>query len=81
MGMATILVIDAEQFEQIDSIPSTEGPKSNLVKIGQVVSEKKTLKDFIHLYSTGARADNLRGQKLILTKRVCYFDHTLLFFS
>ena len=38
----------------------------NLVKIGQAVSENKMFKDydidFKHVYSTGARADNLGGQ-------------------
>ena len=32
------------------NIPSTEGPVWNLVKIGQVVLEKKTFKDFKVLY-------------------------------
>ena len=44
--MAAILFDDAEPFEQIDNMPSTEGPKCNLVsKIGQTVSEEKTFKD------------------------------------
>ena len=46
MGMAAILFNDAERFEQIDNTPSTEGPMWHLVKIGQVVSEKKTFKDY-----------------------------------
>ena len=46
MGMAAILFNDAEPFEQIDNTPSTEGRKSNLVKLGQAVSEKKTFKDY-----------------------------------
>ena len=50
MGMAAILFNGAEPFEQIVNIPSTEGPMWNLVKIGQVVSEKKTFKDFMILY-------------------------------
>ena len=50
MGMTVILFNDEEQFEQIDNMPSTEGPKWNLVKIGQAVSEKKTLKDYEILY-------------------------------
>ena len=36
MGMMAILFNDAEQFEQTNNMPSTEGPKCNLVKIGQV---------------------------------------------
>ena len=50
MGMAAILFNDAEPFEQSVNIPSTEGPMWNLVKIGQVVSEKKMFKDFMVLY-------------------------------
>ena len=50
LGMTTILFNDAELFEQIDNIPSTEGPKCNLMKIGQFVSEKKTFKDYELLY-------------------------------
>ena len=41
-----ILFNDAEWFEQIKNMPSTEGPKCNLLKIGQAVSEKKTFKDY-----------------------------------
>ena len=41
MVMVAILFNGAEQFEQIVNI-RTEGPMWNLVKIGQVVSEKKT---------------------------------------
>ena len=50
MGMAAILFNDAEPYEQIYNMPSTEGPKYNLVKIGQAVSEKKTFKDYKILY-------------------------------
>ena len=49
-GHAAILFNDAEQFEQIDNTPSTKDPKCNLVKIGQAVSEKKTIKDDEILY-------------------------------
>ena len=41
MGMTAILFNDAERFEQIDNIPSILSNTSNLVKIGQAVSEKK----------------------------------------
>ena len=44
--MAAILFNGTEPFEQIVNILSTEGPMWNLVKIVQVVSEKKTFKDF-----------------------------------
>ena len=57
MGMMAILFNDVEQ---IDNMPSTEGPKCNLVYIargqGQITQEDKIL---------------------IVSKRVCYFDHTL----
>ena len=42
MGKEAILFNDAEPFEQTDNMPSTEGPKCNLVKTGQAVPEKKT---------------------------------------
>ena len=49
MGMAAILFNGTEPFEQIVNIPSTEGPKWNLVKICQAVSEKK-MSDVMILY-------------------------------
>ena len=48
--MAAILFNDAEQFKQSINTPSTEGRTWNLVKIGQVVLEKKTFKNFKVLY-------------------------------
>ena len=42
--MVTILFTGAEPFEQTVNTSSTEGPMWNLVKIGQVVSEKMTFK-------------------------------------
>ena len=44
MGLAAILFNDAASFKQSVNIHSTEGPLWNLVKTGQVVLEKKTLK-------------------------------------
>ena len=44
--MAAILVSGVELFEQIDNIPSTEGPIWNLVKISPVILEKTTFKDY-----------------------------------
>ena len=41
MGMVAILFNSVEPFEQTVNIPSTESSMLNLVKIGQVVSEKK----------------------------------------
>ena len=49
MGMTAILFTDAEPFEQSVNIPSTEGLMWNLVRIGQVVSEKM-FKDLMVLY-------------------------------
>ena len=64
MGMAAILFNDAEPFEQSSKLPLTEGPTWNLVKIGQVVSEKM-FKDFMVLYLYIAQG---HGQ---ITPRVC----------
>ena len=50
MGMATILFNGVEPFEQNGNILSTKGPMWNLVKIAQVVSEKKTFKKYTILY-------------------------------
>ena len=49
--MAAILFYGMEPFEQnlIVSIPSTEGPMWNLVKIGQAISDK-TFKNYMILY-------------------------------
>ena len=55
MGMVDILFNNAEPFEQIDNMPSTEGPKCNLVKIGHAVSEKKMFKDYNILYNGKGR--------------------------
>ena len=59
--MAAILFNSAVPFKQIVSTLSTKSPIRNLVKIAQGVSEKKTflkLRNFIHVNSPGARADN-----------------------
>ena len=80
MGMVAILFNDAEPFEQIDITPWTEGPMWNLVKIGHAVSEKKTFKDYKILYLNIAQGQGhiTLGYKIVIvTERVCYFDHTL----
>ena len=46
MGMSAVFFNDAKPFEQSVNIPSTKGLMRSLVKIGQVVSEKKTFKDY-----------------------------------
>ena len=50
MGMVAIWFKGMEPFEQIGNTLSTEGPMWNLVKISQVVSEKKTFKNYTILY-------------------------------
>ena len=50
MGMTAVLLNGAEPFEQIDDIPSPEGPIWNLVKIGHAFSEKNTFDDYTILY-------------------------------
>ena len=80
MGMSAILFNNAEPFEQIDNKPSTEGPMGNLKKIDRDVSEKKTFKDYEILYihiTQGKGQITLGDKRLIVTERVCYFDHTL----
>ena len=37
----------------------------------------KKLQDFIHVYSPGAGQITPRDKILIVTERVCYFDHAL----
>ena len=79
MGMVDILFNDAELFEQIDT-PLTESPVWNLVKIGQAVSEKKTFKDYdiLYMYIAQGQGQITSGDKIfVVTKSVCYFDHTL----
>ena len=46
MGMAAILYNCTEPVEQIGSTLLTEGSMCNLVKIAQMVSEKKTFKNY-----------------------------------
>ena len=82
MGMTAIVFNNAKPFEQNINILSTEGPMWNLVKIGQVVSEKKTFKDSMLLYLYIAHVQGQItprgwGQNLILTKTFYYFNHTL----
>ena len=49
MGRVAILFNSVEPFEQTLNIPSTEGSMWNLVKTGQVVSEKKMFRDYMIL--------------------------------
>ena len=50
MGMTAILFSGAEPFEQIVNTHLTEGPMWNMVKIAQVVSEKKMFNNYTILY-------------------------------
>ena len=70
--MAAILFNNAEPFEQIENTPCEIRRK--LVKRFQ--RRRLRLQAFIHVYQ-GARADNPRGQNLIVSKTFCYFNHTL----
>ena len=79
MGMAAILFNHAEWFEQIDDMPSTEGPVWYLVKIGLAVL-KKTYKIYqiLCMYIAQGQGQITLGDKiLIVTERVSYFDHIL----
>ena len=54
------------------------------MKIGRAVSEKKTFKDYQILYKYIAQGQGQIAQEvniLTVTKRVCYFDHTLVVFN
>ena len=49
-------------------------------EIGQAVSEKKTFKDhkILYMYTALGQGQITLGDTIfIVTKRVCYFDHTL----
>ena len=75
MGMAAILFHGAEPLEQIVNILSTEGPVWNLVKIARELSENKIFKNNAAFFMYIAQG---QGQKiLIVTKKFCYFNHTL----
>ena len=80
MGMKATLFNDAELFEQFDYTPSTEGPRPNVKsgEIDQAVSEK-TFKDFEILCMYAQKQGQITpGYKsFVVSKRVCYFDHTL----
>ena len=63
--MAAIFFNDAEPFEQTDNAPSTRRPNE---KSGENWSscfreDVYILQHFKHVYSPGARENNLRGQK------------------
>ena len=76
MGMVAIFFNDEKQFEHM---PLTKGPMWNLVKTGQGVSEKKTFKyyEILYMYIAQGQGQITQDKILIVTKSVCYFDHTL----
>ena len=77
MGMATTLFDDAEQFEQFDNTPLTEGRIWNLVKIGSCFREEDIDYENLYMYIVQEQGQITPGNKiLIVTKRVYYFDHT-----
>ena len=58
----------------------TEGPLEPLVKSGQVVSEKKTFKDYTILYmyiAQGQKQITSRGYNFNCIYTFYYFNHTL----
>ena len=58
-------------------MPSTEGPKCNLEKTDQAVSEFKDYK-ILYMYKAQGQGQIMQEDKsLTVTKGVCYFDHTL----
>ena len=70
----------AEIFEQIVNNLSTKDPMWNLVKLLKRFQKRMHLniKQFVHVYSPGAKTDNTQGTKiLIVTKTFFYFNHTL----
>ena len=80
MSMAAVLFSDAEPFEQIVNTPSIKGMMWNLVKISQAISEKKRFIDYeiLYMYVVQGQGQITTGDKFfIVTKRVCFFDHTL----
>ena len=77
--MVAILFNHAEWFEQIDNMPSTEGPAWYLMKVGQAVLEK-TFNDneILFMYIAQGQGQITLGDKILIgTERICYFDHTL----
>ena len=73
MRMAAIVFNDVELFEQFDNTPS-------MMKLGQAISEKGRFKDYDFLYMYVAQGQGHvtpRDKILIVTKQVCFFDHTL----
>ena len=73
MDMTAILYNDVEPFDHINDVSSIWW---KLVKLFQ----RRTLfmiTRFIHVSNHGVSTDSPREQSLLVTKRVCYFDHTL----
>ena len=49
----------------------------NLMKIGQAVSEKFKDYDILYMYLPQGKGQITPGDKIVVTKSVCYFNHTL----
>ena len=72
VGMAAILFNGMEVFEWIVNILSLEGPMWNLVKIVQVVSEKKIFKDFTIFYVYIAQRQGQINAKILKVAKQFY---------
>ena len=78
MGMSAILFKDAEPFEQIDNIPLSEGSMWNLVKMVKLFQKMFMIIRFLYMYVSQVQRQITPGDNIFnVTKRVCYFDHTL----
>ena len=67
MGMAAILLNDADLFEQIDITSLTEGPMWHLLKIGQAF-QRRYLKItwFLYMYTALGQGQITTGDKFRL---------------
>ena len=63
--MAVILFDGAEPFGQIVNTLSTDGPMRNLMKVAQVVSEKKTFENYTILYMQ-EQGQIIPGDKILI---------------
>ena len=77
MGMAAVLFNDAEPFEQIDNTLRQRPSVKSGANWSSCFREGRLSIRSIHVYSPGARADNAGDKLWIVTRSVCFFDHTL----
>ena len=78
--MAATLFNGAERFEQIFNIFKTEGPRWNLVKTVQAVSEK-TFKELSILYMYRAQGQGQITTKILIVAKQFYSSNHKLCFS